>query len=80
MTTCISCGMPMEEAKDFALEDTTKNYCVYCARPDGTMKSYEEAKAGMIHFITKTQGIDSSVAEKSAIHALKNLPAWKDQF
>ena len=36
MKLCISCGMPMEKAEDFPFGDTTKDYCVHCARPDGS--------------------------------------------
>lgn len=48
MKTCIACWMPMEKAGDFAVSDTGKDYCVYCARPDGTMKSYDEILEGSI--------------------------------
>lgn len=80
MKTCIACGMPMEEAKDFALGDMSKDYCTYCADADGAMKSFEEAKRSMIHFVTSTQGIDPAMAEKVAINAMKKLPAWENQF
>lgn len=35
-------GMPMMEPADFAMGDTRKNYCVHCARTDGTMQSYQQ--------------------------------------
>ena len=80
MKTCIACGMPMEKASDFPGGDEEKNYCIYCARPDGTMRSFEEAKAGMVGFIMKTQGFDESAALKIALNSMKKLPAWKDCF
>lgn len=80
MQTCISCGMPMKVTSDFAGHDTSKEYCVHCARPDGTMQSFEERKTNMINFIIKTQGFDEKAASKIAESNMKKLPAWKDYF
>jgi ribosomal protein L37E len=77
-SSCIACGMPMERTQDFAMSDKTKNYCVHCARPDGSMRSYDEAVAGMTGWMVKTQGLDSGVARKMAIETLAKLPAWKN--
>jgi len=78
--TCISCGMPMNEISDFPGGDTSKDYCIHCARPDGSMQSFEERKAGMIRFIIKTQGFDDKAAWKLAENNMKRLPAWKKYF
>ena len=51
MKTCIACGMPMKKASDFAMNDESRDYCVHCARPDGSMQSFEEKKESMINFI-----------------------------
>ena len=56
MKSCIACGMPMKTKEEFALGDENKDYCIYCARPDGTMQSYEEKLDSMTNFIVKTQG------------------------
>src|SRR5207245_1314483 len=40
--SCISCGMPLRTDEDHAAGDPTKNYCKHCARPDGSLKSYDE--------------------------------------
>jgi len=80
MKICIACGMPMNEPAEFAMGDTSKDYCVYCAREDGSMHSYEEKLAGMTSFIVKTQGLDSDAAKAAAESMLKKLPAWKDLF
>lgn len=77
MKICIACGMPMKTKTDFAMEDEKKDYCVHCARPDGTMQSYEEKLDSMSRFIVKTQGLDENVARKSAKGLLAKLPAWK---
>ena len=80
MKTCIACGMPMNDAADFAMNDQNKEYCTHCARPDGSMKSFEEAKASMTGFIIQTQGLDCEVAESAVLSMMKKLPAWQDSF
>ncbi len=73
---CISCGMPMEKSEDFASQDLSKDYCVHCARPDGSMRSYEEALVGFSAFIVKTQGLDPAAARAAAKNLLAQMPAW----
>lgn len=80
MTVCIACGMPMNEAREYAMGDVTKDYCVHCARPDGSMQNYEEKLRGMTDFIVRTQGLDPAVAERAAEDAMRRLPAWKGRF
>lgn len=77
MKRCISCGMPMKEASEFAMGDLSKDYCVHCSRPDGSMQSYEEKLESMSSFIIKTQGIDKHVAITTARNMMASLPAWK---
>ncbi len=78
MKTCIACGMPMTKREDFAQGDETKDYCLYCARPDGTMQSYPEKLEGTTHFLMNTQGLDEKAARETAIRLMKKLPAWAD--
>ena len=80
MKHCISCGMPMQKASDFTLEDETKEYCRYCANTDGTMQTFEQKKASYTNFFIKTQNIEESIAEKLALDAMSKLPAWKSHF
>ena len=77
MKICIACGMPMKEPADFAMRDTEKDYCVHCARPDGTMQSYEEKLSSLTAFIIRTQGLDEKVANVAARNMMAQLPAWK---
>ena len=77
--TCISCGMPMIKPDDHAQGDPTKDYCLYCARPDGTMRSYEEALEGMTQFAARSQGISLDAAREVARGIMAELPAWKVQ-
>ncbi len=76
---CISCGMPMEKKEDFAMGDPERDYCLYCARPDGSMRSYDEALVGMTGFLVRSQGLDEKAARETARQAMAGLPAWKDR-
>jgi hypothetical protein len=76
--TCISCGMPMSSPEDFPQGDVTRSYCRYCARPDGSMQSYDEKLASFTGFLEKTQGLDPSVAAATAREIMSGLPAWRD--
>ncbi len=80
MTNCISCGMPMKTPSEFAMNDTAKDYCAHCARPDGSMKSFEEQKESLAGFVVKTQGLDKTVAVKTAESMMRKLPAWAGYF
>jgi len=77
MKICIACGMPMKQPADFAMGDTEKDYCVHCARPDGTMQSYEEKLGSLTAFIIRTQGLDKLTANAVAKNMMARLPAWK---
>jgi hypothetical protein len=78
MKTCISCGMPMEKPEHFPKGDESKDWCVHCARPDGALKSYDEALVGMTMFIVQSQGMDEGAAREIAKTMMAKLPAWKD--
>jgi len=78
MKTCIACGMPMNNPEDFALGDSEKDYCSYCAKADGTMQSYDEKLTSLTSFIIKTQGLDEKIAKTAAQSMMTKLPAWKD--
>ncbi|MDR2719771.1 MAG: zinc ribbon domain-containing protein [Nitrososphaerota archaeon] len=80
MKVCIACGMPMNEASDFALGDEGKDYCVHCVNEDGSMHSFDEKKVSLTSFIVKTQGLSPEVAENVALSMMKQLPAWKKYF
>lgn len=77
MKTCIACGMPMEKAEQFAKGDTSLDYCAYCAKPDGSMRNYDETLEGMTQFMVRTQGVDEGVARTAAAEAMAKLPAWQ---
>lgn len=70
----------MRDISDFAGGDTTKDYCVHCARPDGQMQTFEEKKESLKNFIVKTQGLDETAALKVAENMMRKLPAWEKYF
>ena len=77
--SCISCAMPMETIENYPNGDTTKTYCVYCARTDGSMKSWDEVVVGYTAWLQEAQGLDADEAREQAIAALKQCPAWQEQ-
>jgi len=79
MKVCIACGMPMTKPSDFAMGDESRDYCLYCARLDGSMQSYPEKLEGTTEFLMRTQGVAKEVAHELALRTLAKLPAWKDQ-
>jgi lactate dehydrogenase-like 2-hydroxyacid dehydrogenase len=68
----------MGSPEDFAMGDESKDYCRYCARPDGLMQSYEEKIESFTAFIVGTQGIEESLAREMVEDFMANLPAWKN--
>ena len=79
MKICIACGMPMTKKSDYAMGDESKDYCVYCARPDGSMQSYPEKLEGTTEFLIRTQGLDPQAAHEMAILTLAKLTAWANR-
>jgi hypothetical protein len=75
---CISCSMPMSKPEDFPGGDFSKDYCVHCARPDGTMKSYDEVLVGLTAFIMKIHGLEEEDARSAARGIMHSMPAWHD--
>ena len=73
---CISCGMPLINIEDHALEDVTKDYCVHCSNADGVLKSFEEAVESMSTFLKETKNLNEKEAEKEAKRHLLQQPAW----
>jgi len=76
MKICIACGMPMIKITDYPMKDESKEFCVHCSRPDGSMQSYPEKIEGTTEFLRHTQGLDAQAAHDAAIRILAKLPAW----
>jgi hypothetical protein len=71
--------MPMRTQEEHAAGDPSRDYCVHCARPDGSKKSYDETLTGMTAFLVKTQGLDPAAARKAAAGMMAELPAWRQR-
>jgi len=76
---CISCGMPMKVDEDYPQGDTTKEYCAHCARPDGSMKSWEEAVIHYRQYLQEHENMGLDEARVTAIQRLSKNPAWRDR-
>lgn len=70
--------MLIKKPEDFAMGDDSKDYCVHCTRPGGTMQSYQEKLDSMSQFIVKTQGLDETAVRNAANSMMAKLPAWQD--
>jgi len=84
---CISCGMPMTKAEDFAAGDTSKDFCLHCSTPEGNLISADQAIAGRLAWTMqgenyKMMGYDTKPTEAEArtkiVAYMKTFPAWKD--
>lgn len=76
--SCSSCGMPMENAEDFALGDTSSAYCRYCTDKSGKLLPFEKILKSNADYYKESQGITEHAALKMATDLLKSQPAWKN--
>jgi uncharacterized glyoxalase superfamily protein PhnB len=74
--SCMSCGMPMTKLEDFGGGNPENLYCVYCSKPDGSLKSYKEVFEGMVNFMMMSQKMDRKTAESAAKERMAKMPAW----
>jgi uncharacterized glyoxalase superfamily protein PhnB len=77
---CMSCGMPMTKAEDFGGGNQENLYCVYCSRPDGSLKSREEVFQGMVKFMMTSQKMDRETAESAVNERMSEMPAWSGKI
>lgn len=75
---CIACGFPVEEAIKHHADNPGKDYCLYCSREDGSMKSYAECVEGYTQFVMREKGVDEPTARAEVRQGLATMPAWKD--
>ncbi|HYE76439.1 MAG TPA: zinc ribbon domain-containing protein [bacterium] len=75
---CISCGMPAAEITKHGI-DIGKDWCGYCAREDGSLKSYQEVEDGYTHWLVGSLGMDETEARQQAQAALSTQPAWRSR-
>mgnify|MGYP000669334056 CR=1 FL=1 len=73
---CHSCGMPV--SGENAVEKTVK-YCQYCTDKSGELKSKEEIKAGIAHWLKSITPEDTKVDyNQRAEFYMKSMPAWAE--
>ena len=76
---CLSCGMPMTQPEDFGGGNPTNPCCVHCTNKDGSLKSFDEVREGMVQFMMASQDIDRHTADEKARSYLARMPAWEKQ-
>jgi hypothetical protein len=65
--------------EDFAKGDENSDFCLYCVKEDGSVRSCEEVWSGGVDFFVKTLGGDRAMAEKITRKNMLQLPYWKDK-
>jgi hypothetical protein len=68
--------MPMTKLEDFGGGNPDNLYCVYCSKPDGSLKSYKEVFEGMVNFMMMSQKMDRKTAESAVKERMSQMPAW----
>ena len=74
--SCGSCGMPLKEAKDFALGDFNSSFCSHCTDETGQLLPYQQIFEGTVAYFIQSQGIDRQAAEAMTQSLLATMPAW----
>jgi hypothetical protein len=75
---CMSCGMLLGRPEDSLKDDTSQDYCKYCADEDGTLRPFDEVFDTMTNFLEKTQALNEDAARQTAFAVLSKNPAWKE--
>lgn len=76
--SCGSCGMPMEKNEDFALGNTSSDYCRYCTDKVGKLLPFARILQMNADYLVESQGVTPEAAQKMASEMLKKLPAWQN--
>lgn len=76
---CLSCGMSMTKPDDFGGGNPANPYCVHCTTRDGSLKSFDDVREGMVTFLMQTQNLSRDAAEEKAGSYLAGMPAWENK-
>ncbi len=79
MSSCITCGMPLEgnHVNDIGLETAEGPVCVYDVK-DGQVKSAEDIfEGGVLFFLDAAAGGDRALAERLTRKNMSTLPYWQ---
>lgn len=86
---CESCGMPMKSASEHGGGEESNPWCAHCCNTDGSHKSREEVRRGMVEFALSEDGKrmlaqfgisspkSTGEAENYVDAYMATLPAWK---
>jgi hypothetical protein len=77
MKYCEACGMPLTKPEDFAGGDENANFCLYCVKEDGSVKSCEEIFEGGVQFFMQAIGGERELAEKITRKNMKAQNYWQ---
>lgn len=66
----------MLSANQHATGDEEKPYCIFCATPDGSLRSYDEVLERLTEYYLQTEPVDRFAASEMAREHLATLPAW----
>lgn len=77
--SCGSCGMPLTQAKDFALGDPNNDYCKFCVDDKGKLLPFKHILQHTAEFYVDSQGINLDAAKQMAKEMLLEMPAWKSE-
>jgi len=69
--------MPMTKPEEFGGKKQGNKSCVYCSRPDGSLKPKNEVREGMTRFWMARENLDRKAAEKKTDEHMSKMPAWK---
>jgi hypothetical protein len=67
----------MEKLEDFALQNTTSDYCKYCTDEQGKLLPWEKILNANADYFKESQGITEAASVKMATDLLRAQPAWK---
>lgn len=76
--SCNSCGMPLQNAEDFAMGDETANFCRYCVDKEGKLLPFDKILKSNASYFQESQGLTEQAATKMAKDLLVSMPAWKN--
>jgi hypothetical protein len=77
MSSCQSCGMPLEEKTTSKFDPTE---CIYCQdQTSGQLKTYEEVRSGCIKAAVDMLGKTEEQAVAWVNAELPKLPRWQKQ-
>jgi len=75
MSSCISCGMPLDEKTTSKFDD---QYCVYCQNQETEeLASYKQVREGSIGAAMRLMNKTQEEAEEMADEMLPKLPRWQ---